>query len=588
MGIERWPAPMRVEVRSDKTGKRVIAGYAAVFGQLSEDLGGFREQISPGAFKASLAGDVRALWNHNTDVVLGRTTAGTLRLHEDAHGLAIEIDPPESAGAYVEALERGDVSQMSFGFHVERDQWAQVEGRAVRTLLQVRLLEVSPVTFPAYHQTAVGVRALYGALPEIPESIRRAPVENTPRARADTVTMERRGETMDKTEPMAMRRRAAGHLERAQQLDALANAENRLMTEEERGEYDLAVKEHARLLEQAQRAEELQTEAARGESLADRDQRGGGPRLNLRYGSGDTETKAFLAYLRRGDAGGLLQLRASNNTDMNIGTPADGGYAVPTGLYERIIAKRNEAMLARRLGVLNVPGRGTTVNVAVDAGTANEFVATNEAAGYDNDAPALGQKPLTLAKYTKKTIISEELLEDEDARVMDFVADYVGRALALTHNKLLWTEALAGGTSVSLTGGSGAFAVGHITQMVYGLKGEYTDGAQWIMRRATQGAIQATQGNAFVYLSTPQGGPQTLWGFPLVNSEWVAAYALNAKPLVFGNFAFMGMREAPGLTLIRDPYTLSANGQVLFTWRFRTVYKVLLAEAILYGTAPAS
>jgi len=108
MSMERFPVDATFEVRAVGD-KREIRGYAAVFEQLSGDLGGFREKIAPGAFAGGLGGDIRALWNHNADHVLGRTSAGTLRLVEDAKGLRVEIDPPASAGAFVESLQRGDV-----------------------------------------------------------------------------------------------------------------------------------------------------------------------------------------------------------------------------------------------------------------------------------------------------------------------------------------------------------------------------------------------------------------------------------------------------------------------------------------------
>ena len=143
-----------------------ITGHAALFDHLSEDLGGFRERIRPGAFAASLAADdVRALFNHDPNVILGRNRAGTLRLGEDAHGLAIEIDPPDTQAARElrVSIGRGDVSQMSFGFSVSPggQTWEKdAEGRVLRTLTAVRLYDVSPVVFPAYPDTAVAVRAL--------------------------------------------------------------------------------------------------------------------------------------------------------------------------------------------------------------------------------------------------------------------------------------------------------------------------------------------------------------------------------------------------------------------------------------------
>lgn len=147
---------LRVERRAE--GTPTIVGYAAVFG-VEADIGGFfREQLARGAFARALREkqDVRALFNHESGRVLGRSAAGTLRLEEDDHGLLVEIDPPdtETGREVVTLIERGDVSGMSFGFIAREEEWDE----DLRTLLDVDLFDVSPVTFPAYAETEVGLR----------------------------------------------------------------------------------------------------------------------------------------------------------------------------------------------------------------------------------------------------------------------------------------------------------------------------------------------------------------------------------------------------------------------------------------------
>ncbi len=141
-----------------------ITGYAAVFNMMSEDLGFFREIIMPGAFDRALreGHDVRALWNHNPDVVLGRTKSGTLALSVDEKGLLVSITPPDTQAArdVVESIKRGDVDGMSFGFRTLGDNWRTEEGEQIRELTDVELVDVSPVAFPAYPQTQVSARAL--------------------------------------------------------------------------------------------------------------------------------------------------------------------------------------------------------------------------------------------------------------------------------------------------------------------------------------------------------------------------------------------------------------------------------------------
>ena len=152
-----------IEVREDGE-KRTIAGYAAKFNLLSEDLGFFREKIKPGAFASSISGDIRALWSHNTDLVLGRTRNNTLRLQEDSEGLFFELDLPDTqlGRDTFTTIKRGDVSGMSFGFMVRKDSWERGTNGApdIRTLEDVELFEVSPTAFPAYPQTDVSARSL--------------------------------------------------------------------------------------------------------------------------------------------------------------------------------------------------------------------------------------------------------------------------------------------------------------------------------------------------------------------------------------------------------------------------------------------
>lgn len=181
----RWPVELRVKKTDDGP---VIAGYAVLYNQRSVDLGGFVEEFAPGAFGATLQGDVRALWQHDTASVLGRTKSGTLKVWDDERGVAFELQPPDTQVGRdaVTSIQRGDVDQMSFGFAVEwdgdkrGDLWTELEnGMYLRRVVRATLFEVSPVTFAAYPQTEVGVRRdeIYGVIPEIPAEVRRAPAD---------------------------------------------------------------------------------------------------------------------------------------------------------------------------------------------------------------------------------------------------------------------------------------------------------------------------------------------------------------------------------------------------------------------------
>lgn len=160
-----------VELRQDD-GKPLptLVGYAAVFDTDSELLGFFRERIAPGAFRRAIEEkqDVRALVDHTGGLMtIGRSTRGTLRLQEDDKGLRVEIDPPQTQAGrdVVELVRRGDLSQMSFGFRAVKDEWLMPgenghEGLPLRVLRDVDLFDVSVVSFPAYPDTSVAVRAL--------------------------------------------------------------------------------------------------------------------------------------------------------------------------------------------------------------------------------------------------------------------------------------------------------------------------------------------------------------------------------------------------------------------------------------------
>lgn len=157
---------IKIERRADDSKVITLRGHAAVFNSLSEDLGGFREQIVPGAFKEAIeTDDIRALFNHDPNFVLGRNRANTLTLAEDARGLAIAITPPDTQVArdLITSMERGDITQMSFAFRIKPngEDWAKNdEGIWIRSVKRVRLYDVSPVTYPAYTATDIAVRSL--------------------------------------------------------------------------------------------------------------------------------------------------------------------------------------------------------------------------------------------------------------------------------------------------------------------------------------------------------------------------------------------------------------------------------------------
>jgi uncharacterized protein len=163
---ERRFTPGRVEVRAG-TETRTVGGYAAKFNRSSQNLGGFIEVIAPPAFNDSRGRDwpeVMARYNHDDNMLLGTTSARTLRLSIDDTGLMYEVDVPQSRSDVYELVQRGDVAKSSFAFRVvgdEGEEWGLSDlGFPQRTLLNVQLVDVAPVNTPAYLDTSTGLRSL--------------------------------------------------------------------------------------------------------------------------------------------------------------------------------------------------------------------------------------------------------------------------------------------------------------------------------------------------------------------------------------------------------------------------------------------
>jgi HK97 family phage major capsid protein len=399
-----------------------------------------------------------------------------------------------------------------------------------------------------------------------------------------------------------LRARRADLIDEAEALVNAAELEDRDLNEEEVTDYE----------ERIRQADALEGRAVRLENL-------GGIQQQLQAGQavpvilrpGDSEQRAIGAFIRSGDLGGVSHMRdgdnsialggeqrASNDTTMNITTAADGGNVVPTGHFQGIIARRDEASIVDRLGVRRIPGKGTSVNVPFDNEDDGEFVSTAESGSYDRDAPALGQVTFTLVKYTKKVDLTVELLEDEDSRLMVFLEDFVGRGMAKTHNNLLLTEAAANGTSLKTFASATVIAVDELETIPFNeALGNYLDDAgsvAWVMQRAVHGEIILLD-DANVRRYGPNtvmdgngGFAPSLLGYPIVYSAKSGATAASTKSVYFGNWNFIGLYEAPGFSLIRDPYTRSSSGEVILNYMFRADYGTLVAEAIGYGVHPSA
>jgi len=197
--IERRTFQVNALRAASEDGKPTIEGYAAVFNQYSQDLGGFVEIIDPGFFDDVLSSDVRSLMNHDPNYILGRTTNNTLEIKQDEIGLfqrtfppVVEPDVVRWAADLMVSIKRGDITQQSFAFRLKRtwrgdaedgDEWMVVGDLIVRRLKKAgckELLDVSPVTYPAYLQTNVSAHTR-ARFDEFKESIQgQAPADGVP------------------------------------------------------------------------------------------------------------------------------------------------------------------------------------------------------------------------------------------------------------------------------------------------------------------------------------------------------------------------------------------------------------------------
>ncbi len=159
--------PVELRAASESDVSPVLEGYGALFNQWTQiggDQWGFMERVAPGAFAQTIReDDIRSFFNHDSNQVLGRNTTKTLDLAEDDKGLRVVVRPPETNAArdVVTLIKRGDVNGMSFVFRTMKEEWKEPIGKGElpkRTLLTVKLLEVGPVSLPAYPQTSIAAR----------------------------------------------------------------------------------------------------------------------------------------------------------------------------------------------------------------------------------------------------------------------------------------------------------------------------------------------------------------------------------------------------------------------------------------------
>jgi HK97 family phage prohead protease/HK97 family phage major capsid protein len=456
-----------IEVREADSDDMVLEGYAAVFNS-ETDLGHFREVIKPGAFDDVMTNDVRALINHDPNLILGRTENGTLELSTDERGLKyrVKLGNQQYAKDFYESVKRGDISQSSFAFTIKDQSWN--EERTVRSVDKVRqLLDVSPVTYPAY--AAATVQARDQQL-ELDDAIAEAVADT------DTTTNEQQiQEPMNLNEMKAVR---AKHADRFEELVNVAETENRDWTNNEQEEANLCKREVERLdgkIERRQAHEDMIARQAQmgGASVSEAKEIN---KINrsfslsravqaasfgkaLEGAEAEWAQEAAKEYQMRGlQMSGQIGIpasalyRAGAADDFQAGS-GDGSGFVATSVPGVIDALRTPTM-AERVGVTTI--NNATGNLkfprvsAKAAGTEETEVSADNASGLELDEVTLS--PIRVAANTK---YSKQLILQGGAQVDAMISRELAAGINETIDAAVFTKAAENAAaSTDLDGGA--------------------------------------------------------------------------------------------------------------------------------------
>jgi HK97 family phage major capsid protein len=327
-------------------------------------------------------------------------------------------------------------------------------------------------------------------------------------------------------------------------------------------------------------------------------------KAHTQLGGDHDGTEAFKHWCRTGQDNYYTKAQqgAWNDPDatkaaLQEGTAAEGGVLVPEGLYERIVAKRDESSIPHRAGATIINTGLDSIQVPSEDAT-GAFALTAEEAAYNSSDATFTSNVITIYKFTNTTKVSEELLDDDQTDLEAFLAGMWGRSLAAMYNQYTIKgtgSGQPGGITVGGTEGIVFAAVAAITaaeliELYHALPEHYSAEASWSTSNATLGALRALVGDNFMFNPTPMGNQsgQELYTAPVYVSGQYEALAAAKKVITLSNWGFYGLAERAGLMVSRNPYLYQANGQVGFFVKARWGGAVLQAEAFQYGLTAAS
>jgi HK97 family phage prohead protease/HK97 family phage major capsid protein len=562
-----------IEVREADSDDMVLEGYAAVFNS-ETDLGHFREVIKPGAFDDVMTNDVRALINHDPNLILGRTENGTLELSTDERGLKyrVKLGAQQYAKDFYESVKRGDISQSSFAFTIKDQSWN--EERTVRSVDKVRqLLDVSPVTYPAY--AAATVQARDQQL-ELDEAIAVA--------EADTDTTVIETQTFEPMNLNEMKATRGKHADRFEELVNVAETENRDWTNNEQEEADLCKREVERLdgkIDRRQAHEDMIARQAQmgGTSVSEAKEVN---KINRSFSLSRAVQAASFGKALEGaeaewsqEAAKEYQMRGLQMSGQ-IGIPAsalyraggaddfqadsgDGSGFVATSVPGVIDALRTPTM-AERVGVTTI--NNATGNLkfprvsAKAAGTEETEVSADAASGLELDEVTLS--PIRVAANTK---YSKQLILQGGAQVDAMISRELAAGINETIDKAVFAKAAASaGTIVDKAGAAVTSADLYNMQKAVLAAGGDLARCQYIGSPSALSILKAEA--AIASVSALMEG-NNIDGYPTNFTPNLVDDDAAQGAVLFGDFQ-LGMVLAffGGIDLLVDPYSNAGTAQI--------------------------
>ena len=563
-----------IEVRESDGDEMTLEGYAAVFNS-ETDLGAFREVIRPGAFDDVMDNDVRALINHDPNLILGRTSNGTLELSTDQRGLKykVKLGDQQYARDFYESVKRGDISQSSFAFTIDKQSWN--EERTVRSVDKVRqLLDVSPVTYPAY--AAATVQARDQQL-ELDEAIADAV--------ADTDTENNEPQIPQQMNLNEMKATRAKHADRFEELVNVAETENRDWTNNEQEEADLCKREVERLdgkIARRQAAEDMITRQAQmgGTSVSEAKEVN---RVNKSFSLSRAVNAVALGKALEGaeaewaqEAGREMQARGLNMSGQ-IGIPSNalfraaddfqtggaGGGFVATEVPGAIDALRTPTM-AERIGVTTINNATANLQfprVSTKAGAAEPSDPNNEVGSDANSSLDMDTVSLSPTRVSNKTLWSKQLMLQGGPGVDALIARELSAGINEHIDKAVFAAAAAGATHQG-DKANGAIAYADITAAQKAVLAAGGDLARCAFV-GSPSAMSIIKGEAAVASIKAVVEGNSIDGYTTYFTPNLVDSTANEGALLFGDYA-QGMLLAffGGVDLLVDPYSNASTGQI--------------------------